>query len=274
MSKDTRSKLQIKMDALKRLVMNNTLSKSLPLYIVTEYPKSGGTWLAQLISFYFDVPFPRNQMPKLESSVMHGHMLHTPFMKNVFCLFRDGRDIVVSYYYHTLFKSDKNTDHLVNRTRAACQFEDYNDIQTNLPAYIKYLFEEEKKGMFHFNWKEFADSWLGQENVAYVKYEDLLEDAAEALMEPIKKISGKEADFEKLVAAREKFSFKNQTKREAGEEDKNSFLRKGIAGDWKNHFTKEACETFDKYAGDTLVKLGYEKDNSWIEAQALRMNQV
>lgn len=251
--------------------MNNTLSGSLPLYIVTEYPKSGGTWLAQLLSYYLEVPFPRNQMPKLESCVMHGHMLRTPFMKNVFCLFRDGRDIVVSYYYHTLFKSDKNTDHLVNRTRAACKFEDYNDIQKNLPAYITYLFEEEKKGTFHFNWNEFAESWLDQKNVAYVKYEDLLNDAAEALKAPIEKITGKPVNMERLTEAREKYSFKNQTKRNAGEEDKKSFLRKGIAGDWQNHFTKEACETFNKYAGETLIKLGYERDNSWIDEQAQRI---
>jgi hypothetical protein len=264
---DTRNKTAIRLDALKRLVLNNTLSGTLPLYIVTEYPKSGGTWLAQLLSYYLEVPFPRNQMPKLESSVMHGHLLRTPFMKNVFCLFRDGRDIVVSYYYHTLFKSDKNTDHLVNRTRAACKFENYDDIQANLPEFIRYLFEEEKQGMFHFNWNEFAHSWLDQKKVAYIKYEDMLEDSAAALKEPIEKITGKPVNMERLIEARDKFSFKNQTQRNAGEEDKKSFLRKGISGDWKNHFTKEACEAFNKYAGETLIKLGYEKDNSWIANQ-------
>ena len=55
------------------------------------------------------------------------------------------------------------------------------------------------------------------------------------------------------------------TKRKAGEEDRSSFLRKGIAGDWKNHFNTEAVNIFDHYAGETLIKLGYEKNHDWVK---------
>ena len=41
-------------------------------------------------------------------------------------------------------------------------------------------------------------------------------------------------------------------------------MRKGIVGDWKNYFNKEAREIFNHYAGDQLIKLGYEKDRSWV----------
>ena len=54
------------------------------------------------------------------------------------------------------------------------------------------------------------------------------------------------------------------TKRNPGEEAK-SFIRKGIAGDWKNKFSPEACEMFNKYAGGALIKVGYEKDDSWVK---------
>ena len=53
------------------------------------------------------------------------------------------------------------------------------------------------------------------------------------------------------------------TKREAGKEDRNNFLRKGIAGDWKNHFNEEAANIFHHYAGETLIKLGYEINDDW-----------
>jgi DNA gyrase/topoisomerase IV subunit B len=60
-----------------------------------------------------------------------------------------------------------------------------------------------------------------------------------------------------------KYSFENQTKRKPGEENTNSFLRKGVSGDWKNYFNEEAKDIFKRHAGDLLIKLGYEKDLNW-----------
>jgi len=40
-------------------------------------------------------------------------------------------------------------------------------------------------------------------------------------------------------------------------------LRKGVAGDWKNVFTKEAIETFKELTGDKIVELGYENNMDW-----------
>jgi hypothetical protein len=52
--------------------------------------------------------------------------------------------------------------------------------------------------------------------------------------------------------------------RKRGEEDQFSFLRKGIVGDWRNHFSAEAAVVFDAHAGSALIELGYEPDRSWI----------
>ena len=41
--------------------------------------------------------------------------------------------------------------------------------------------------------------------------------------------------------------------------------RKGVAGDWRNHFTPEAAHVFDSIAGELLVESGYEPDRSWVE---------
>lgn len=62
----------------------------------------------------------------------------------------------------------------------------------------------------------------------------------------------------------EKWSFETQAQRRKGEEKKGSFLRKGVVGDWRNYFTLEAAQTFDRLGGDTLIKLGYEKDRVWV----------
>ena len=51
--------------------------------------------------------------------------------------------------------------------------------------------------------------------------------------------------------------------RKAGDEDRSSFIRKGVAGDWVNHFTKDTSKLFQELAGDALLALGYEKDPEW-----------
>lgn len=58
-------------------------------------------------------------------------------------------------------------------------------------------------------------------------------------------------------------SFKFYAGRESGQEDRKRFYRKGVAGDWKNHFTEEDKQVFKDNAGDMLIKLGYERDLSW-----------
>jgi hypothetical protein len=54
-----------------------------------------------------------------------------------------------------------------------------------------------------------------------------------------------------------------QTGRHRGEEDITSFLRKGIEGDWKNHFSEAHKQKFKEIAGDLLIELGYERDYRW-----------
>ena len=58
--------------------------------------------------------------------------------------------------------------------------------------------------------------------------------------------------------------FEAKTKgRPAGAEDTRSHYRKGVAGDWINHFTPAHTEAFNERFGDLLVKLGYEQDDDW-----------
>ncbi len=61
----------------------------------------------------------------------------------------------------------------------------------------------------------------------------------------------------------ERSSFRFYAGRERGQEDRKRFYRKGIAGDWKNHFDDEEKRIFKEVAGDMLVRLSYEKDLNW-----------
>ncbi len=51
--------------------------------------------------------------------------------------------------------------------------------------------------------------------------------------------------------------------RKPGKEDIKSHNRKGISGDWKNHFEEEHKQFFKEKYGSLLVQLNYEKNNDW-----------
>ena len=246
--------------------MCHTLSGLLPLYIINEYPKSGGTWLGQMIADYLKLPFPRNKRPKIESCIMHGHMMPGPFMRNIFCLFRDGRDVMVSSYFHMLFQNEKNPPRLVKRIRKDLNFSDYDNVRANLPVFIRYNFERRKKSWNpnQFTWPQYVNAWIDRD-VCKIKYENLVTDGKATLTAALKKVTGQIIDETRIAKIIIKYSFENQSKRKPGQEDTSSFLRKGKPGDWKEKFTQEAAEVFMLYGGSELIKLGYEKDDSWIK---------
>ncbi len=264
-----------------RYFLVNELPGYFNFFLVTEFPKSGGSWIGQLISGYFDIPFPRNNFPRFGMSVVHGHYLPKNKInktKKIFWMVRDGRDVVVSSYYYYLFPNERNKknpkDMLYYKSRL--HFKEIEDIKRNLPEYIKFIFTHKPNVITRFgfegNWAGFNREWVeycsdsapnGQ--LIRIPYESLLDDTEKELKRIIGFASDEEIDNHKIKEIVQRFSFKNQSGRRRGEENKISFLRKGIAGDWKNKFSREAAEIFDHYAGEMLIELGYETDRDWVK---------
>lgn len=246
--------------------MCHALSDWLPLYIVAEYPKSGGTWIAQMLAAYLDIPFPRNRRPSLTSSVMHGHMLYSPLMKNAVCVFRDGRDVMVSAYYHMLFQNERNSPMLVERTRAALGPADFDDVRSTLPRFIAQMVASEERSLspFRFTWGEFVRSWL-RPGTLQVRYEDMVADPMRTFGNMVEGLGVGPVDPVRIAAVVEEFSFQRQAGRAAGEEKQGSFLRRGKPGGWTNKFSREAGELFHRLAGPEMIALGYVQDASWVD---------
>jgi hypothetical protein len=171
---------------------------------------------------------------------------------------------MVSAYYYLLFHGDRKVPQRVERYRHRVQFDDFENVRKNMPDFIEYMFTEHAQGFSRFTWDEFVLSWMDKK-APIVRYEDLLKDTVDTLAAAIEQVTNEKPDIEKLYEISRRFSFENLADRKRGEEDTGSFLRKGIAGDWMNKFTSEACEVFDHYAGDALIKVGYESDRSWID---------
>ena len=94
------------------------------------------------------------------------------------------------------------------------------------------MFTKYAQKRFHFSWSEFIDSWMPHD-VPVVRYEDLLTRAGDELIRVVKTLTDRELSQERACEVVEKYSFKNMSGRQSGKENKKSFVRKGIAGDWR-----------------------------------------
>ncbi len=261
-------------DSMTRLV-GLRYGASFPFYYISEYPKSGGTWLSRMVADALQLPFPQHAaLPLGFSCVVQNHWTHHPRMSRAIYLYRDGRDIMVSYFFHRLRIIQKRS--APRWGKIAAEYDrifgkgyDPEDTKRLLPRFIENEFARPRG--CRTNWRDHVDSWMNvrrRAEIAYVSYEELLSDCGCALSRVTAHVSGKPVEGWRIDMAVEKFSMRRQTGRTGGTEDRSSFIRKGVAGDWRNHFTRESAQVFDDLAGDVLLALGYERDRSWVEMES------
>jgi len=154
---------------------------------------------------------------------------------------RDLRDVIVSYYYYARNRSDV----LLHDEAAAQSMTEFID------SFIEQLLDD------YVDW---CAGWLDAlhpQRGLLVKYESMLEDLVGELTRVF-------AHFElglspsQVAAIAKQRQFSSETGRRAGEEDRSSFNRKGVAGDWVEHFTPANLGRFDCVAGQIMARLGYE----------------
>jgi hypothetical protein len=110
---------------------------------------------------------------------------------------------------------------------------------------------------------EIFSSWINSDE-RWIRYEDLLEHDQEILSAVLLESCGLRIDRQKLSDIVASHRFDNFTGgRPRGTEDITSHGRKGIAGDWKNHFTPRLKEEFKNRFGELLIRAGYETSNDW-----------
>jgi hypothetical protein len=106
-------------------------------------------------------------------------------------------------------------------------------------------------------------SWLGTDEII-LRYEDLIADDVRLFSELFVdrlRLPVRAPRVEKAVVSQR---FDTIYGRKPGEEDVKSHGRKGIAGDWRNHFTRRLGELFHSRYGELLKGGGYEKDATWV----------
>jgi hypothetical protein len=153
---------------------------------------------------------------------------------------RDGRDTLVSTFKHV--------ERVVRSNRKPMDVDE---------------FLREKTKMYCERWTrslEEAETFSQQNPGALhsVRYEDLKTDFALAFSKVLRFL-GAEHSEEVLSHCEAESSFKRLSGgREAGEEDPDAFVRKGVVGDWQYNLTPDQLEVFYEVAGDWVQRLGYQ----------------
>ena len=184
-------------------------------------------------------------------------------------IIRDGRDIAISLIHHRWNHARDEGGIYELDPEEARRREAYRGDAGGTTKTGEGLFTEKMIRSMARGWREQVTrsredgrALLG-DKYAEIAYEDLLErpeEEVKRLLEFLRADAGNEVVRECIESA----SFENWSDgRKRGQEDPFSFLRKGIAGDWKNFFTEKDKLIFKEEAGDLLVELGYEKDNDW-----------
>jgi len=243
-----------------------TLASDLPKnlkIVVAEFPKSGGSWLSSMLAhslgiavrdIYVNNDFKAFDISKhpwyegsssyvlTESCVIKSHempdsKLHN-FEAHFIHMIRDGRDVIVSKYFYEKDFCVKNKI--------------IKEFKYTLEEYIEKTSRE---------WAEYISAWEGH-NVITCSYENLLRDTVDELKEVFSRLNISVTDdaLKAAVDANTKEKFRKSLDKAFKH---NTFVRKGIAGDWKNHFNEKQKAIFKLHAGELLIKLGYETDMNW-----------
>uniref|UniRef100_A0ACB8EV38 Uncharacterized protein n=2 Tax=Sphaerodactylus townsendi TaxID=933632 RepID=A0ACB8EV38_9SAUR len=149
---------------------------------------------------------------------------------------RDPRDVVVSYYYFT---------------KMCRTYEDPKSFGDFLESFLS-------GDVPHGSWFDHIKGWMelkGRSNIFFISYEELKQNLRGSV-EQLCRFLGKELDDEAVTSVVENASFEamrrnkmcNSTMlpKELMDQEKGTFLRKGVCGDWKNNFTVAQSEYFKR----------------------------
>ena len=180
-------------------------------------------------------------------------------------IIRDGRDAAVSAVHHSWNFGKIRKGGGASAKRTTHRKRDPHEMRNMGES----IFAEGQLRKFAAEWSARVSSTvedgptLPGNGYVEVRYEDLLERPEEEVRRLLEflRAEASEKTVKRCVNAA---SFEKLSKgRTRGQEDPTSFFRKGIAGDWSNVFTEQDKVLFKKEAGDLLIQLGYEKDDSW-----------
>jgi len=239
------------------------------------HPKSGNTWLAYMLGIAMQKNFANRRitlgtvqefLPAFhanDKAIASCDQLPSPrifrnetplypelYPKTIYIM-RDPRSVLVSYYHHALHDTGENEWTL----------DAFVDEMLTYGC-IKRLEPELER------WDRHVTSWIDrskQQQVKFVKYEDMKRDRRQVLEEVIEFV-GIACNEKEIALAVEEGSFENMRKNEQiyGAEpysgtkgERGYYMRNGKIDGWKQELTPELAKRIEREFADTMRKVGY-----------------
>lgn len=246
--------------------------------------KSGTTWMMYLIGSVPGYQRVGNFLENTEAmnyvppgSIIHGHYRYSqPLAKilqnndiKVIFMYRDPRDQAVSQVFH----AKRDIYHPWHRYFLELEFDEalmafvegrdsFDGVAPTLPNVVSMI--------------ELTQSWLENGRALPVRYEDLHRNTHLEVRRVFDYLEIQVSDkFIDLIIRKNRFERLSvgrriwKKPRQHGQEDSSSHFRKGITGDWRNHFRPAHTRRFKELAGEKLIELGYEQDLNWSGDESL-----
>ncbi|XP_076986781.1 sulfotransferase 2A1-like [Tamandua tetradactyla] len=244
--------------------------------IILSYPKSGTNWLVEILSLIHTKGDPSwvqsvpiyHRSPWLESEIWVEEIKKHPPEK---CPRYYSSHLPIHLFPKSFFNSKAKIIYLIRNPRdvitSGYHFWKAMKIVKNPESFEQYFHWFLQGNVVYGSWFDHIRGWLtmrGKENFLIVTYEDLSQDIR-GRIEVISQFLGKKLNPEELNSVLENASFQVMKDNKMSnfsqlpdyiiDHSKGQLLRKGITGDWKNHFTVAQSETFDKIYQEKMAGL-------------------
>ena len=242
------------------------------IIFIAGFPKSGSTWFARMLADLDGfAPFtPRRWATEPAKAWKPAHDLYDGLFEEFsrrlavikghtwgtddnmallrasglryFVTVRDPRDQIISSYWFI---------------RSRPLHREWKLVQSlSLEEFITHKLESGVYAREELAWLRSWIDRLDEDQVALIKYEDLLADTERMMHRACAHLNFTCGDEEIRVIV-ERNSFARLAGRPRGVEDRSNFVRKGVAGEWRTVFSESQKRLFARIGEDVIAQFGY-----------------